>query len=311
MNKILKKNNKKKSIAIFGASGFIGRNLVDLLSKNGWTIKALMRNPHYASYLLPMGDVGQVYLKSCNILDYNSVLEATKNIDYVVNLVGILFQTKNQRFHEIHIKGAENIAKACQENDIKRLLHVSALGIRKGSLANYSRSKFEGELRVKSVYKKSIILRPSVVFGLHDNFINKFAQMVSIFPVLPLIGGGLTRFQPVYIKDLTNLIEYLSMSRLYKGKTFELGGLDIFTLKELFDLIVQSKGIKRRYIPVPFAITKLIGMACSFLPNPPITVDQVRLLQEDNITSNSAFEFKQLGIVPVTLEAYLNKLFEN
>jgi len=311
LNKFLKKNNEKKSIAIFGASGFIGRNLVDLLSKNGWTIMALMRNPHYANYLLPMGDVGQVYLKSCNILDYNSVLEATKNVDCVVNLVGILFQTKNQRFHEIHIKGAENIAKACLENDIKRLLHVSALGIRKGSLANYSRSKFEGELLVKSVYKKSIILRPSVVFGPHDNFINKFAQLVSIFPVLPLIGGGLTRFQPVYIKDLTNLIEYLSMSRLYKGKTFELGGLDIFTLKELFDLIVQSKGIKRRYIPVPFAISKLIGMACSFLPNPPITVDQVRLLQEDNITSNSAFGFKQLGIVPVTLEAYLNKFFEN
>ena len=302
MSKLLKKNNKNKSVAVFGASGFIGRNLIKLLVKNGWTIKALMRNPHHANFLLPIREVGQIYLQRCNILDYSAVKESVKNVDCVINLVGILSENKSQKFYKIHSDGVKNIAKACLKYNIVNFVHVSALGISEGSEAHYAKSKNKGEELIHSIHKRAVILRPSVVFGPSDNFINRFVKMASISPLMPMVGKGLTKFQPVYVNDLISVIEILISKDIFKGQTFELGGPDIFSLKEIYDLILKSMGIKRLYFPIPFVIAKFLGAACSFFPNPPITIDQVRLLQNDNIAAQNSKGFSKFDINPVSLK---------
>ena len=295
----------KKSIAIFGASGFIGRNLVYKLAKNGWKIKALMRAPQHANYLRPMGKVGQVTCLKCNILDANKIEDYLADVEVVINLVGILAEDNNQKFYQIHSLGPKNIAQACFNHKIKHFIHISALGIDTDSRSKYSQSKAEGEKLIRSILKESIILRPSVIFGNYDNFINKFKKMASIFPFMPLIGNGRTKFQPLYVEDLISVIEILSKNKKFLGKTIELGGPEILSLKNIFDLIIEREGIKRKYIPIPFFWAKILAIMSYFLPNTPITLDQIKLLEQDNITHDFNSGFQEFNLIPYSLKSYL------
>lgn len=294
-----------KLVTIFGASGFLGRHIVRALANDGWRVRAAVRRTHTANFLRPMGRVGQVQLVKANVLDDAAVLAALRGADAVVNLVGILSQSGRQRFEAIHIEAAERIAKAATLHGAERLLHISALGASPDSPSLYARTKAEGEARVRAAFPAATIFRPSIVFGPEDDFFNRFAWLARISPVLPLIGGGHTRFQPVYVGDVARAALRVLNDPSTAGKTYELGGPEIMTLKEIMQLVLKETHRRRLLVPVPFALARIKAAFLGLLPKPMLTLDQVRLLQSDNVVSGSALTLRDLGIVPEAAEAIL------
>jgi NADH dehydrogenase len=304
-------NKKSRTVVIFGASGFIGRYIVTDLLKENWIIKVLVRNPDRAKHLSLMGRLGQVTVHQCNITDYNRVEKFISNSSKVINLVGILEEKSKQNFIGIHLNGAINIAKACSKYKIDTFIHFSALGLYNGDHSRYAQSKLEAEKSIKQIFKKTIIFRPSVVFGPEDNFTNKFAKMASLSIFIPLINCGKTRFQPVYVKDISQAVEKVIGNQLFYGKTYNLGGPDIMSFRDILDLILLKIRKKRIYLSLSFPVAKLIGLIFSVFPVKPITLDQVRLLEKDNIVPKSGLGFKDLGINPSSIysisENYLKR----
>lgn len=289
-------------VTVFGGSGFVGRHTVRALARAGWRIKVATRHPNLAFFLRPLGTVGQIDFVKCDIADPESVRRAVTGSKAVVNLVGILFQ-KGQTFEDVQATGAAHIAEAAAAAGVQALVHVSAIGADKDSNAHYAATKAEGELAVRQAFPSAVILRPSLIFGPEDNFFNKFAAMARILPALPLIGGGRTRFQPVFVGDVAQAVVTGLMRQ--DGRTYELGGPTIYSFKELMQLILRETGRKRLLVPVPFLVATMKAFFLQLLPNPLLTIDQVELLKKDNVVSAAALGLSDLGIAPTSVEAVI------
>lgn len=303
-----------KLAVVFGGSGFVGRNVVRELAKRGWRVRAAIRRPHHAQFLRTMGAVGQIQLEQTNVRFRGSVEHALEGADAVVNLVGILHQNGSQRFGAVQSGGAATIAQLAATKGIDRLVHVSAIGADASSASLYARSKGLGEQAVREAAPTATILRPSIIFGPEDEFFNKFAAMAMLSPMLPLFGGGKTRFQPVYVDDVADAICAALEDPGAAGRTFELGGPHIFTFRELLELMLREIGRKRLLLPIPFALGAPIGLAgeaIGLIPifAPPITRDQIRLLKKDNVVGAGGEAqigtLADLGVQPVSVEAIL------
>lgn len=305
-----------KLAVVFGGSGFVGRNVVRELAKRGWRVRVAVRRPHLAQFLRPMGHVGQIQLKQCNLRHAPSVAEALRGADAVVNLVGLLHQTGPQTFSAVQSAGAATVARLAKEEGVKTFVHMSAIGADAQSDSLYAHTKGEAEAAVRAAIPAATILRPSIIFGQEDSFFNKFAAMAGFSPVLPLIGGGKTKFQPVYVDDVADAICEALTRPEARGRTFELGGPRIYTFRELMEMMLHETGRKRLLLPVPFLIASLIGFAGQLtgrLPfvEPPLTADQVKLLKHDNVVSaeggagGDMGTLADLGITPHTVESVL------
>ena len=296
---------KQKIATIFGASGFIGRHLIRRLTKKGFRIIAATRSPYLHGYLKPLGNPGQIDLEKVNLFDKENLRTLIKNSDVVINLVGILYETKKQKFEDIHAKFPDLLSKLCNELNIEKLVHISALGINETVSSQYIQSKLKGEKNILNNFNRSVILRPSIIFGPEDKFFNRFASLAEFFPALPLIGGGLTYFQPIYVGDVAKSIVAILEKEEISENIFEIGGPQTFTFKELMKILLKQIKKKRFLVPIPFSLAKFQGKILQLLPKPPLTTDQVEMLKYDNIVTNKYPTLKDLKISPKTLESVL------
>ena len=315
-------NGNGRLITIFGGSGFVGRHAVRALAKNGWRIRAAERRPDLAIHLQTMGAVGQIGAVQANLRYPQSVARAVQGADAVINLVGILKPSGKQSFKAVHIEGAQTVARAARKAGAAQMLHLSALGAAAKAKSRYARSKAAGEAAVLSEFPESYILRPSLIFGPEDQFFNRFANMARISPLLPLIGGGRTRFQPVYVGDVAAAICACLDGHGQTGTIYELAGPQVITMRKLLDKVKIWSGRDRGYLPMPFWLAKLMALATWPLPNTlrPLTVDQIRLLQSDSVVSEEASRegrtLTALGInhphsIDVIVPAYLEQFRPN
>ncbi len=281
---------RNELVTIFGGPGFVGRHAVRALAKKGFRIRAASRRPDLAGYLQPMGDVGQIQPVQANLRFPDSVRIAAEGASIVINSVGILAGSGAQTFKAVHVDGARAAARAAREAGAKRFIHISAIGASASSPAHYAQTKAAGERAVLEEFPGAVILRPSIVFGPEDEFFNRFASMARMSPVLPLIGGGKTRFQPVYVGDVAAAIANVADGGGTPGTIYELGGPDVLSFRELLELTLKYAGRKRGLISMPFWLAKLQALLTWPLPNSlrPLTVDQVRLLESNNVVSAEA-----------------------
>lgn len=300
------KSNSDVLVTVFGGSGFLGRHVVRALANRQYRIRVAVRRPELTGYLQPLGRVGQIQAVQANLRVAPSVEAAARDADAIVNLVGILFERGRQRFDAVQARGAETVAQAAAAAGA-RLVHVSAIGADENSSSAYARSKADGERRVLAAAPQAIIMRPSIVFGPEDQFFNRFAALARIFPALPLPGGGHTRFEPVFAGDVGEAIALAVDGKARPGAIYELGGPDIKSFKELMEFMLATIERRRLLLPVPFAMMKLQAMILQFLPNPPLTPDQVELLKTDNVVAAAARHegrtLEALGIVPNSIAA--------
>ena len=282
-------NNNQKLITVFGGSGFIGRHVVRELAAKGYRIRVACRRPDLAGHLQPLGNVGQIHCMQANLRYRWSVDRAVEGADFVVNLVGILAESGKQSFDSLQARGAGWVAEAASANGAK-MVQMSAIGADSDSAADYARTKAEGEALVRAAAPDAIILRPSIVFGPEDEFFNRFAAMARISPVLPMIGGGDTKFQPVYVGDVAKAVAKAVEGELEPGSTWELGGPETLSFKECMERMLEVIGRQRLLASMPFAIANMIGQFAQYLPNAPITPDQVEMMKTDNVVSQSAVD---------------------
>ena len=277
-------------VTIFGGSGFLGRYAVRALAKRGYRIRAACRRPDLAGFLQPMGDVGQVQPVQANLRFPESVRQAAEGAHVVVNAVGLLASSGRQTFQAVHVDGARAAARAAREAGARRFIHISAIGASASSSARYAQTKAAGEAAVLEEFPEAVILRPSIVFGPEDEFFNRFAAMARVSPVLPLIGGGRTRFQPVFVGDVAQAIADVADGAGQAGTVYELGGPEVLSFRELLERTLAYAGRSRGFLSLPFWLAKLQALLTWPLPNAlrPLTVDQVRLLQTDNVVSAAA-----------------------
>jgi uncharacterized protein YbjT (DUF2867 family) len=292
-----------RRVAVIGASGFIGRYVVKRLAARGAVIAAVVRNVEAALFLQPMGDVGQIARFSASILDETRLAAAIAGSDAVVNLVGILHESGGQRFEATHREGAARLGSLARAAGVKHLVHISAIGADPASPSAYARSKAEGEQNLRAAFPEAVILRPSVVFGPEDDFFNRFATLAQLLPALPLIGGGKTRFQPVYVGDVADAVVAALDDPAATGRTYELGGPRIYTFRTLMELVLAETRRKCLLLPLPWTLASLQASFLEWLPTPPLTRDQVKLLKHDNVVSPGALTLKDLGIEPTAVEA--------
>ena len=294
-------------VTVFGGSGFLGRYTVRALAKDGWRIRVAMRRPHLAPELRVMGDVGQIELVQANVRHTESIAAALDGAEAAVNLVGILFETGRQRFSVLQKEAARTVAQAAATAGANRLIQVSAIGADATSASVYARTKAEGEAAVRAAFPASTILRPSIVFGEEDDFFNRFAGMAVMAPALPLIGGGKTRFQPVYAGDVGAAIAAALKTPATAGGLYELGGPGVYSFRELMALVLKETQHRRLLAPVPFPIAEVMGRIAQLIAltpyTPPITRDQVELLKTDNVAAGPGLA--ELGVQPTALESIL------
>jgi len=294
-------------VTVFGGSGFVGRYIVRALAQAGHRIRVGARYPNLANYLLPMGHVGQIQIVRTNVADADQVAQAMRGAHAAVNLVGILYESGRQRFQRLHAEAPGTVAEMAKREGLQSLVHVSAIGANAQSESLYARSKAEGEARVRSAFPAAAILRPSIVFGPEDDFFNRFAALARISPVLPLIGGGHTRFQPVYVCDVAEAALRCVTEPETMGRTYELGGPSIYTFKELMQLVLAETHRRRLLLPIPFSIAMWKASVLGLLPKPMLTRDQVRQLRKDNVVSPNARTLEDLDIEPDSVEAVIPK----
>lgn len=295
-------------VTVFGGSGFLGRHVVRALAKRGYRIRVACRRPDLAGHLQPLGNVGQIKAVQANLRVRWSVDRAVEGADHVVNLVGILFESGRQKFSSVQEFGPRAVAEAARAAGAK-LTHVSAIGANDQSESVYARTKARGEAAVRETLPDAVILRPSIVFGPEDGFFNLFANMARFSPFLPLIGGGHTKFQPVFVGDVAEAIARSVDGRLKGGATYELGGPQVLTFRQCMELILEITGRKRVLLPLPWGIASLQASVLGLLPNPLLTTDQVTLLRSDNVVSEVASRegrtLEGLGITPQSAAAVL------
>lgn len=298
-------------VTVIGGSGFIGRYVVRLLARQKHRIRVAVRHPNEALFLKPMGDVGQVQLLPTNIRNAASVARAVEGADAVVNLVGILQPSGHEDFQSVHLNGAEAVAKAAAAAGVRRLVQLSAIGADRNAESAYASSKGEGEIAVRAAFPAATILRPSIVFGDEDGFFNRFARLACI-PLLPLplIGGGKTRFQPVYVCDVAEAVARAATQDAFAGQTFELGGPKVYSFREILELVLAEIRRDKMMLLVPFFAAKIGAFFTGILPNAPLTMDQVELLKHDNVVSPDARTLRDLGIDPTPAESIVGTYLE-
>lgn len=294
-----------KLVTVFGGSGFIGRHTVRSLARRCWRIRAAVRRPDLAGHLQPMGAVGQIHPVQANLRYPDSILRAVEGAEAVVNAVGVLAPSGQQTFEALHINGARAVAKAARQAGVKRLVHISAIGADSRSNAHYGASKADGEQAVLEEFPDAIIVRPSIVFGPEDQFFNRFAAMARLWPVLPVLAGN-TKFQPVFVGDVATALANVCEGAGKPGTIYELGGPEVVSFRRLLDWTQQWAGRNRPYVRLPFWAAKLQALLTWPLPNAirPITFDQIRMLERDNVVSSAAIAegrtLEDLGVAPAT-----------
>ncbi|MCG5235083.1 complex I NDUFA9 subunit family protein [Xanthobacter oligotrophicus] len=295
-------------VTVFGGSGFLGRHVVRALAMRGYRVRVAVRRPELAGFLQPLGFVGQIQVSQANVRYPESVARAVDGAEAVVNLVGVLAQGGRQSFDAIHVFGARAIAQAAAREG-SPLVHISAIGADAASASGYGRTKAEGEAAVRAAAADAIIFRPSVMFGPEDEFFNRFAAMARLSPVLPLIGGGVTRFQPVFVGDVAAAILKAVDGKAKAGATYELGGPEVRTFRELMELVLHEICHKRLLVDLPFGLANLMARLTQWAPGAPLTTDQVAMLRTDNVVSDAAKtegrSFAGLDITPTALATVL------
>jgi len=298
--------NVEKLVTVFGGSGFLGRHIVRALCKRGYRVRVAVRRPDLAFHLQPLGRVGQIHAVQANLRYPASVQAAARGADVVINLVGILFERGRQRFRVVQAEGPGIVAAAATEAGA-RMIHVSAIGADPDSPSDYQRSKGLGEQAVRAAAADATVVRPSIVFGPEDDFFNRFASLARFMPALPLIGGGTTRFQPVFVGDVAEAIARATDGKARAGVTYELGGPDTRTFKELMQFILATVQRQRLLLPLPFGLAEFQAWFLQFMPKPLLTPDQVRMLKVDNVVSAAAESegrtLPGLGIEPHSIAA--------
>lgn len=297
-----------KVICIFGGTGFIGHHITQELARAGYRIKVATRIPESAYALKTYGGIGQIVPFQCNYNDQNSIDAAVAGCDGVINLIGVLYQKGKNNFKRAHVDIPSMVAKAALKNEVKKFIHVSALGIEE-SQSKYAKSKLEGEAQIKKEFPNVTILRPSVVFGAGDNFINMFARLATMMPVLPLIGGGQTKFQPVYVGDIAEAAcnVMCDKSDQYQGEIYHLGGPEVVTFKEIYQMILNETNRERKLVNVPWGIAKMQACILGILPKPLLTLDQVKSLRTDNVVKEGVNTFQDLDITPTAMSTIVPK----
>jgi len=278
--------NNQKIIAIFGAGGFIGKHLMRQLTELDYRVKVATRNPYLKGYLKPLGSPGQIELFKTNIFNPEDVKQVLKNCDLAINLVGILYETRKQKFNQIHAQFPNLLSELCNKLGVKKLIHVSALGVKEGHSSQYMQSKLQGEKNIQDTFRQSVILRPSVIFGPEDKFFNTFATFAQFSPALPLIGGGKTVFEPIYVGDVAEAIVKSLELNNSKPIIYELGG-ENYSFKELMQILLGEIGKKRFLMPIPFGVAKFQSYFLQMMPTPLLTPDQVEMLKYDNVVSGN------------------------
>ncbi len=303
-------SKNQKIATVFGGTGFVGTQVVRELASRGIIVKIATRVPERAYFLKPCGAVGQIVPYACSYSDPKSIAAAVSGADYVVNCVGILYEKgKKRTFQKAHVDTPEVVAKACKKAGVKRVVHISALGIEDCG-SKYAKSKLAGERALLKAFPAATILRPSVIFGEGDKFFNMFAGLAEILPMLPLIGGGKTKFQPVYVGDVADaVVTALEGSSVgyddLQGQIYELGGPDVVSFKEIYEILFAQTGRTRMLINLPFCIAKIEAAFMSLLPNPPLTPDQVESLKSDVVVGAKANCLDDLGLRATSMDMIL------
>lgn len=301
----------EKLVTVFGGSGFLGRHLICQMAKEGVRIRVACRNPNLANFLLPMGDVGQIQIVAANLRNEPSISRALDGASAVVNLVGVLAETRRQKFTDLHQTGAALIARHAAVKKIDQLVHVSSIGADENAPSRYLASKGAGEAAVREEFPNATIVRPSIVFGPEDEFFNRFAAMMRYTPIVPLINKGQTKLQPVFVGDVAQGICAVLAGETTQ-KILEFGGPAAYTFRELMDLIQKETGRSSPYINLPAGLAKFSGFFLQLLPSPLLTVDQVRTLHVDNVVAEASPDaavgvFSDLGIEPQPVEAIVGQ----
>ncbi len=286
---------------VFGGSGFIGRYVVKRLAAAGYRVRIAGRDTEAAAALKPMGEVGQIVALHAPVNDAAAVARAVAGAEVVVNLVAILFEGRPGDFQRIHVDGAATVAQAAAAAGVRRLVHVSAIGASAAHPSLYARTKAAGEVAVRAAFPAAVILRPSLVFGPEDAFFNRFARMAQLSPVMPVIGGA-TRFQPVYVGDVADAV-MAALSDAAAGRTYELGGPRVLTMRELLSYILAETERPRCMVAVPPWLAQIQAAVLEHVPGKPLTRDQLLLLARDNVVEAGAAGLAALGVAATPIEA--------
>ena len=293
---------RNRLITVFGGTGFIGRHLVRRLAARGARVLVTSRNPSRGGHLQPMGRVGQIVVERVDLASEQGLARALAGASGVVNLIGMLHETRRQRFEDVQGALPGRIAKAAAAAGIERMVQLSAIGADPDSQSAYARSKADGERRVREALPSATIVRPSIVIGPEDSFFNRFAEMARWLPALPLIGGGKTLFQPVYVGDVADAIVAGLQRPDTAGQTYELGGPQVYSFAQLMRYMLAVLGRRRLLVPLSFGMAALQARFLELLPAPPLTRDQVELLKTDNVVAEGAMGLADLGIAPTPIE---------
>ena len=302
---------RNRRVCVVGGSGFIGRYVVKRLAEASAVIAAASRHASEARFLRPMGDVGQIESFDAGLDDETGLTAAIGGSSAVISSVGILYERGRQRFQLLHVEGPARLARLAAAAGVKHFVHISALTADPRSDSSYARSKALGEAEVRAAFPAATILRPSLVFGPEDDFFNRFAAMARVSPVLPLVGGGTTRFQPIYVGDVADAVLAALQRPEAQGKTYELGGPAVLTFRQLIELMLAEIGRRRVLATLPYGLASAAALFMEFMPKPQLTRDQVKLLQKDAVVTVSVPGLAQLGMTPTALElvlpTYLNR----
>jgi uncharacterized protein YbjT (DUF2867 family) len=305
--------NIETLVTIFGGTGFVGRYVVSSLARAGYRIRVITRDIVAAAPLKTQGEVGQIACVYGDARDASSIGDLLAGSHIVVNLIGLLYESGTQQFASIHTDAARIMAEEATKRGVRQLLHISALGVDRAKDSRYAQTKLAGERAVLEAFPSATILRPSIIFGEEDNFYNQFACMARFSPVLPLIGGGGTKFQPIYVVDVAHAVVHALASSTHAGKVYELGGDEIFTFKEIMQHICAITKQSPMLLPIPFGMANFMATFAQMLPKPFLTKDQVTLLHYDNVVSAGALGCAELGIQPhsarVIVPDYLTRFF--
>lgn len=293
----------RKVATVFGGSGFIGRYVVKRLAERDYIVRVAVRDPEAALFLKPMGAPGQIVPVGVSVTDDAGVAAVVSGAEIVVNLVGILHETRKATFKAIQGEAPGRIARAAAAAEARAVVHVSAIGADAASPSAYARTKAEGEQALREAFPKATVLRPSIVFGPEDGFFNRFAALAQFVPALPLYGGGETKFQPVYVGDVADAVIAALNRADAAGRTYELGGPRVYSFRDLLQYILTVTGRRRLLLPLPWSVGRMQARVFELLPNPPLTRDQLLLLQKDNVVAPDALTLADLGIMPKAVEA--------
>ena len=302
-----------KMVTVFGGSGFLGKQVVRALAKQGWRVRVAVRKPAIAYDLKPLGDVGQIQVVRCDVRREGDIASALENATACVNLVGTMYQGGGQNFDLVHRQASTWMADICKQRGIADFVLMSALGANPEAASAYSASKGKAEVAVRKAVPTAVILCPSILFGPQDGFFTSLAAQIKMFPVMPAIDGGETKFQPAYVGDVAAAVARVLGNTDAYGQTFELGGPEVFTFKSLVQYVGTEVMSPRPQIWMPVFVARLIGLVgdaqawargmLPVIPAPLLTTDQVLLLAVDNVVSQGAKGFKDLGIAPTAVES--------